>query len=160
MPRGASQSLEGSQCHNSEKTLNISRPPKGYKRVTHHNVSISFPHCFVDFCALFSISLPKKIWDIWFCQDRVWIICMPYQCQFSIIFKILKNQLIKLSNSWRVNQRKVSICFIVSSLKCMYLLCTVETSKSFGSWFSLQMVRVVSLGFAACRATIIRLPPC
>ena len=58
---------------------------------------------------------------------------MPYQCQFSIIFKILKNQLIKLSNSWRVNQRKVSICIIVSSLKCMYLLCTVETSKSFGS---------------------------
>ena len=31
-------------------------------------------------------------------------------------------------NSWRVNQRKVSICLTVSSLKCMYLLSTVETS--------------------------------
>lgn len=61
---------------------------------------------------------------------------MSYQCQFSIIFKgpeILKNQLIKLSHSRRVNQREVSICFTVSSLKCMYLLSTVGTSKSLGN---------------------------
>lgn len=84
------------------------------------------------------------------------------KCHFSRIGKggaaeMLQNQLIKLSNSRRINQRNVSICVIVDGLKCMFAPPWKPASVS--RIDSFRMVRVVPLGYYGLRTTILRLLP-